>query len=164
MSKDHEDRKETDFLNLPPGADMPERLQATSSTFDVANQQLEMHIDNHMVRISIEGDMFVGRSIEGDMSQIDIDLSQQGAYQHGVSRRHAVIRYHDDALYVEDLKSTNGTYLNGKYMTWKSGLNHRDRITIGRHVLVFHEEGGDKGSPDDACQTVFISPADLKKK
>lgn len=126
MAKDQDDRKETDFLNLPPGADMPDRLQAVSSTFDVANQQLEMHIDNHMVRVSIDGDMFVGRSIDGDMSHIDIDLSQQGAYQHGVSRRHAVIRYHDDALYVEDLKSTNGTRINGSQLTPQREYRLRD--------------------------------------
>ena len=81
-----------------------------------------------------------------------------------VSRFHAELYRQGYTVYVEDLKSTNGTYLNGKFMTWKSGLNHRDRITIGRHVLVFQEEGSDKGNPDDACQTVFMSPEELKKK
>lgn len=126
MPEDKENRKETDFLNLPPGTDMPERLQAASSTFDIVKQQLEMHIDNHMVRVAIEGDMYVGRSIDGDMSHVDIDLSQQGAYQHGVSRRHAVIRYHDDALYIEDLKSTNGTRINGSQLTPEREYRLRD--------------------------------------
>jgi len=81
-----------------------------------------------------------------------------------VSRFHAEIYRQGYTIYVEDKKSTNGTFLNGKFLNWKSGLNHRDRITIGKHVLVFLEDGGDKGVRDDASQTVFMTRDELKKK
>jgi len=81
-----------------------------------------------------------------------------------VSRRHAEIYRQGYTVYVEDKKSTNGTFLNGKFLNWKSGLNHQDTITIGKHVLRYLEDGKEESTLDDACQTVFMNVEDLKKK
>jgi len=84
-----------------------------------------------------------------------------------VSRHHAEIYRQGYAWYVEDKKSTNGTYLNGAYLTWKSALNHNDRITVGKHTLVFVEEARDTGrrSPVsyDSGETMCLSPEDLAR-
>ena len=43
---------------------------------------------------------------------VDIDLTSADGQTHGVSRRHARIRFVNDRYLVEDLESLNGTYLN----------------------------------------------------
>ncbi len=43
-----------------------------------------------------------------------IDLTPYDAYRKGVSRRHAVLTYRDNQLYIHDVGSTNGTWVNGQ--------------------------------------------------
>ncbi|MCZ7573412.1 MAG: FHA domain-containing protein [Ardenticatenaceae bacterium] len=43
----------------------------------------------------------------------DVDLNPYGALSAGVSRRHAQLLQRDNTLYLEDLQSLNGTYVNG---------------------------------------------------
>ena len=55
-----------------------------------------------------------------------------------VSRIHADIRVEGDAYYIEDVGSSNGTYINNKPLS--SGDRHRlragDRIALGKGDLV----------------------------
>ncbi|MFN8373787.1 MAG: FHA domain-containing protein [Anaerolineae bacterium] len=44
----------------------------------------------------------------------DLDLTPYGGSETGVSRTHATLVYKNRALYVTDLGSSNGTYLNGE--------------------------------------------------
>ncbi|MCL2296856.1 MAG: FHA domain-containing protein [Proteobacteria bacterium] len=58
----------------------------------------------------------------------------------GVSGRHAVISYLSaDKCFVEDLKSTNGTLLNGVSLFERQQLKDRDQIDIGGQKFVFLE-------------------------
>ena len=53
-----------------------------------------------------------------------------------VSQLHArVFRGSDGRVYVEDLGSTNGTYLNAKKVTGAVALHRGDRLQVGRTVL-----------------------------
>jgi pSer/pThr/pTyr-binding forkhead associated (FHA) protein len=54
-----------------------------------------------------------------------------------VSRRHAMIHGVDEGLGVEDLGSTNGTYLNGEPLRGPSPLHIGDRIKIGDSEFSF---------------------------
>jgi pSer/pThr/pTyr-binding forkhead associated (FHA) protein len=55
----------------------------------------------------------------------------------GVSRMHARIRFDGKSYWLEDLKSTNGTFLNGQAVT-RDRLRHLDVITLGKELdLVF---------------------------
>ncbi len=50
-----------------------------------------------------------------DMPSPDlIDLTPYDAYRKGVSRNHAVLTYKDNRLYIHDVGSVNGTWLNGQ--------------------------------------------------
>jgi len=107
------------------------------------------------VAIGSEG-IRIGRDADNDI-QID-NLA--------VSRRHAEIYRQGIPFYLEDLKSTNGTFLNGALLNWKRGLNHQDKITIGKHTLVFMEEAKDqpgKSRPSAANETLCLTPEDLER-
>jgi len=55
----------------------------------------------------------------------------------GVSRRHARIRWDGSAHWLEHMRSTNGTFLNGELVR-REKLRHVDVVTLGRAVdLVF---------------------------
>ncbi|MCU0497276.1 MAG: FHA domain-containing protein [Anaerolineae bacterium] len=65
------------------------------------------------------------------------DLSPYAAYQMGISRRHAVIRREMDQLFLVDLGSRNGTFLNGKRLSPHESykLHDGDEIRLGKMSL-----------------------------
>lgn len=62
----------------------------------------------------------------------DNDLRLPG--DSAMSRHHAVIFPTDECLFVEDVGSTNGTFVNG-LRVGKAPLNHNDRVRIGDTVF-----------------------------
>ena len=69
----------------------------------------------------INGILMIGRSPQTDV-QIDDSFA---------SARHARIYERDGLYYVEDMGSTNGTYLNGRQLQSPKQLRGEDRIRIG---------------------------------
>jgi hypothetical protein len=51
-----------------------------------------------------------------------------------VSRKHARIAYENDAVVIEDLGSTNGTFVNGEKIK-RAQLKEGDRVLIGTSIL-----------------------------
>jgi len=77
--------------------------------------------------IPVTGDrVLLGRSRECDIRLVDTN----------VSRRHAEVRHEDDAYWIVDLGSTNGTELNGRRVE-RAKLSDGDRITLGATDLRF---------------------------
>ncbi len=58
----------------------------------------------------------IGRAGESGLRHPDVDLTSCGAASYGVSRRHAAIEIKDEAVFLSDLGSTNGTYLNARWL------------------------------------------------
>ncbi len=59
-----------------------------------------------------------------------------------VSGEHAVLQMAGADVHIEDLASTNGTYVNGKAVK-KQQLAHNDTIEVGKHKIKFlHEPTG----------------------
>jgi pSer/pThr/pTyr-binding forkhead associated (FHA) protein len=56
----------------------------------------------------------LGRADPMSAFRPDLDFAPYGAMRHGVSRRHALIRPGESALYLIDQNSTNGTWVNGQ--------------------------------------------------
>lgn len=75
-----------------------------------------------------EGEFAVGRNASCQLS-LDDPL---------VSRRHAVIEVHGDAVTVEDLQSRNGVLVNGRRIEGRVRLAVGDRILIGSQELTLH--------------------------
>jgi pSer/pThr/pTyr-binding forkhead associated (FHA) protein len=60
-----------------------------------------------------------------------------------VSGEHAVLQLVGNDVFIEDLNSTNGTYINGKAVK-KQLLQHNDTVEIGKYKIKYMiEEGSD---------------------
>lgn len=71
----------------------------------------------------------IGRALENDI----VITSKR------VSREHARVRREGWRAILEDMGSTNGTFLNDERVLAPAELHDGDRITIGDVVLVFHD-------------------------
>jgi len=81
-----------------------------------------------------------------------------------VSGHHSLIINILNDSFLEDLNSTNGTYVNGKLIK-KHALQHGDLITIGRHQLRFVDSVADEQEEDDEfARTMVIDNADVAAK
>jgi hypothetical protein len=58
-----------------------------------------------------------------------------------VSRRHAQIQLIQHEYVINDLDSTNGTFLNGNQITQPTVLQHGDTLRLGDTILSFRVEG-----------------------
>ena len=56
------------------------------------------------------------------------------------STRHARIEHQGSVIVLEDLGSTNGTYLNEEPLTGPQPLHHGDRIRIGDSVMTYLQD------------------------
>ncbi len=78
-----------------------------------------------------------------------------------VSGHHALIINILNDSFLEDLNSTNGTYVNGKIVK-KHALQHGDVITVGHHALRFIESETDEPQ-DEFEKTMVITPRDAAR-
>jgi pSer/pThr/pTyr-binding forkhead associated (FHA) protein len=56
-----------------------------------------------------------------------------------VSRRHVRVFFRNEEYHVEDLRSANGTYVNGIQVV-RCALRNNDQIDIGEVKMLFHED------------------------
>ncbi len=67
-----------------------------------------------------------------------------------VSGEHAVLQMSGNEVYLEDLNSTNGTFINGKAVK-KQLLNDSDTVEIGKYKIKYvHETSSGAGAVDKA--------------
>ena len=81
----------------------------------------------------------IGRSRESDIFLPDQWLS----------RHHAAIEQRDEAFWVNDLRSKNGTLLNGEPVGDWRRLRPGDVITLGEHTLTFCAEAAAEENEED---------------
>ena len=90
--------------------------------------------------------IILGRKAENDIQVDNLAVSGQHA---------AIITILNDS-FLEDLDSTNGTYVNGKLVK-KHALKNGDVITIGKHELKYvNDEASDED--DEFEKTMIIRP------
>ncbi|MFT5446066.1 MAG: hypothetical protein ACI9DC_001228 [Gammaproteobacteria bacterium] len=90
--------------------------------------------------------IILGRKAENDIQVDNLAVSGQHA---------AIITILNDS-FLEDLDSTNGTYVNGKLVK-KHALKNSDVITIGKHELKYvNDEASDED--DEFEKTMIIRP------
>jgi hypothetical protein len=95
----------------------------------------------HPVILQDIAELILGRPMDDSRERV-LDLTDYGAVNLGVSRRHALLSYDDGGYMLLDLGSTNGTRLNDKVVA--PGRPYRlepfDQITLGQlKMMVFFQ-------------------------
>lgn len=87
-------------------------------------------------------EVLVGRVKPGVSPQPDVDLVVHGGDLAGVSRQHARLVRGLEGWFVEDLRSTNGTFVNGVEALpgQRVRLRSGDYVRFGHLTLLFYEE------------------------
>jgi pSer/pThr/pTyr-binding forkhead associated (FHA) protein len=101
-------------------------------------------------QVSAEYNMNKERYTIGRLPDNDIRIDNPA-----VSGHHSLIINILNDSFLEDLNSTNGTYVNGKLIK-KHALQHGDVITVGHHQLRFVE---DDEQQDEFEKTMVIQPS-----
>lgn len=114
-----------------------------------------------MLTISLKFKNSEIKTVETDKAEITIGRNP-GNDIHidnlGVSKQHAKIIKQDGAYVIEDLNSTNGTFINEKRVA-RAVLNDNDEIHIGKHSLKIRCKGQKKETADQdfGDKTVVLS-------
>ena len=80
-----------------------------------------------------------------------------------VSGHHSLIINILNDSFLEDLNSTNGTYVNGKLIK-KHALQHGDVITVGHHQLRYVDDQAQAAPEDEFEKTMVIEPSGQMEK
>ena len=87
--------------------------------------------------ISPGNEFLIGRRDESSGITPDLDLTDYGALDKGVSRVHSALRRGEDVLSIVDLDSANGTFLNGQRLSSHQPrlLRDGDEIRLGKLIM-----------------------------
>lgn len=98
---------------------------------------LPEHNKNYEFEVTRIDRLVIGRVDPDSGERPDIDLSAYGAYENGVSRRHAAVLRWYHGLFLCDEGSPNGTFLNERRLLphLPYTLKFGDKIRIGRLIL-----------------------------
>ncbi|MGH8494615.1 MAG: FHA domain-containing protein [Gammaproteobacteria bacterium] len=103
-------------------------------------------------QVLAEYNMNKERYTVGRLSDNDIRIDNAA-----VSGHHSLVINILNDSFLEDLNSTNGTYVNGKLIK-KHALQHGDVITVGHHQLRFVDQQGVEADADDFEKTMVLHP------
>ena len=96
----------------------------------------------------MEGHTFAIKSNEPVIIGRGTDVTVQIPYDSFCSRKHAQIIYKEKKYFLEDFKSTNGTFLNDVLIGSLMELKNNDKIKFGSTEAVFLiKEDNEKSKP-----------------
>lgn len=72
-----------------------------------------------------KAEMYLGRDLANDIPIPDVEIS----------RRHARVFQQGELVFIEDLGSTNGTFVNGTRISSPKQLHHGDQITLAESTV-----------------------------
>jgi hypothetical protein len=121
--------------DVPPWDDIPDSEQ---QAWRAAVSAVSSHGDATLTDSGPTPSLVVQAGKQTHVFSTDFTAGRQGhlevADDHA-SNLHARFQFAHGAWYVEDLKSTNGTWLNGRRMFAAQRLKKGDKIKIGRTVI-----------------------------
>jgi DNA-binding response OmpR family regulator len=86
------------------------------------------------ITLAVETQVTLGRHLTaGTRSQNHVDLDSYGAFDKGVSRVHARIRREQESFWIEDLGSSNGTFVEGQLVppTEQHSITNGQEVCLG---------------------------------
>ena len=111
-----------------------------------------------MLKIELTYQGAVLETFTTDSGKIQVGRNQQNDIQIdslAVSGRHALIRKVMNTYVIEDLGSTNGTFVNERKID-KYELLDGDEIIIGKHSLIFHYLSANAVKTNNLDQTMIL--------
>jgi hypothetical protein len=143
---------EADAYDKPKARITTQRIAAASSdAIDISSMLTKVPLDalglfmvnfGDLVLVEQVGEVALGRQAEDSITSVSIDLTPYGGGPLGVSRLHASILIAQDTYLLQDLDSTNGTWLNEERLPphIPHALESGDLIRLGqvRMYAVFH--------------------------
>ncbi len=114
--------RSADVLNFPPRKDTPGAPARPAFLYNKATSE------RYALTQSVSK---IGRDQTNNISITN---------DHYISRHHAWVLQMQGGYWVEDLGSTNGTYLNGEVLNERKQIYAGDRLTFGKTELVFAVE------------------------
>jgi len=86
-----------------------------------------------LLPLAARNEFTLGRAVEGQPVMPDIDLAPYQAFGRGVSRLHAIIKRGIDDIWIMDLESANGTFVNGRRLELNEecALSNGDVVALG---------------------------------
>ncbi|WP_119065495.1 FHA domain-containing protein [Rubrobacter indicoceani] len=121
---------EDEFSGVAGGAAAPRTQQKKPRSASELLVERSEVLENGSKHTLLGDATSVGRSSEGDI------VLQGDEYASG---RHARFTKHGGLLYVEDLGSTNGTFVNGNKAVGATPLRDGDEIKVGSTIFRFVE-------------------------
>jgi len=122
-----------------------------------------------MLRIILKFNSTVIKELKIDQDEVIIGRDSGNDVQIdnvAVSREHAKIIRDQNYYFIEDLNSTNGTFINGKKIN-KKFLKENDEISIGKHSLqiIFEDRPAIRkgGKIRGIDSTYKLGPAEVKR-
>ena len=116
------------------------RLPAAAS---IASRMMRIQLDiaehGRTRRVAAVLPATVGRSAEADVLILDPE----------VSRRHALFDAEGNVIFLTDLGSSNGTFLNGKKVTQAIEVRAGDQIDVGTARMTFLNGTPELGQQDE---------------
>jgi pSer/pThr/pTyr-binding forkhead associated (FHA) protein len=133
----------------PPPSQTPATLRAQSQAVTLACG-MTVSASGRLIRLPEQGDVVFGRFEHGFSSPPDIDLALEDGEIPSVSRRHALVIGRGGRHWIEDMGSSNGTYVNGRRIPLGNTvqLSPGDRVLMGRCRLRYDSLPGWASDPD----------------
>jgi hypothetical protein len=79
-----------------------------------------------------------------------------------VSRKHARMELRGSIYFIQDLGSTNGTFINGNRTVGIQGLNPNDTVSFGENIVLIYQATADPNatmlSAQGAPRTIYSAP------
>jgi pSer/pThr/pTyr-binding forkhead associated (FHA) protein len=122
-----------------------------------------------MLKIILKFNSTVIKELKIDQDEIIIGRDSGNDIQIdniGVSREHAKIIKSENYYFIEDLNSTNGTFVNGKKIN-KKYLKEDDEVSIGKHslqIILEERPAIRKGKKIKGIDSTYkLGPAEVKR-
>ncbi|HMO58370.1 MAG TPA: FHA domain-containing protein [Roseiflexaceae bacterium] len=116
----------------------PRRVAAATGTTEPGMNggipiDLFVFASRRRIRVVVDDEVLVGRSDSAKGIFPDVDLGPDGGFESGVSRRHAILAIRHGRMTIEDLGSSNGTFINGRQIAPSAvePLRSNDEVQFG---------------------------------
>jgi pSer/pThr/pTyr-binding forkhead associated (FHA) protein len=122
----------------PPVPTPPAPPAAPPAPRSLASVHLVLSNHNTTLPLPEAEQATVGRADPVSKFTPDIDLTSYDGLKSGVGRRHARFQMQNQQITIEDLDSTNGTFLNGRKLSPHTPypLNNGDNLSLGNMAII----------------------------